>query len=165
MAGPEALPQGGVPSRAAWVGRRLLHFAPWPAATDAGCNVGTGVCTISPASALPVISQPVTINGYTQTGASENTLAVGDNAVINIELNGTGAGAGVDGLSITAGSCTVKGLAIYKFGGDGIQLLTAGGNTIAGNFIGTNATGAGTTNGNTADGVNISNVGTNTIGG
>ena len=126
---------------------------------------GVGVQTISPASALPLISQPITINGYTQTGASENTLAVGDNAVINIQLNGSGAGVGVDGLSITAGGCTVKGLAIYLFGGDGIQLATAGGNTIAGNFIGTDATGAGTTNGNTAEGVNISNVGTNTIGG
>ena len=126
---------------------------------------GAGVQTISPASALPVISQPVTIDGYTQPTSTQNTLAVGDNAVINIELNGTGAGAGVDGLAITAGSCTVRGLAIYRFGGDGIQLSTAGGNTITGNFIGTNATGAGTTNGNTADGVNISNVGTNTIGG
>jgi Peptidase family C25 len=126
---------------------------------------GVGVQTISPASALPAITQPVTIDGYTQTGASQNTLAVGDNAVINIELNGTGAGALVDGLRISAGSCTVRGLAIYKFAGDGIELLTAGGNTIEGNFIGTDATGAGTTNGNARDGVNITNVGTNSIGG
>jgi CSLREA domain-containing protein len=125
-----------------------------------------GVQTISPTSALPTITQPVTIDGYTQGVSSANTLAVGDNAVINVELNGTSAGALTDGLNITAGSCTVRGLAIYRFLGDGIELGgTAGGNTITGNFIGTNATGVGTTNGNARDGVNISNVGTNTIGG
>src|SRR5579885_2666223 len=42
---------------------------------------GTGVHTISPASALPGITDPVTIDGYTQTGATKNTLATGTNAV------------------------------------------------------------------------------------
>lgn len=49
--------------------------------TGAGCITG-GVCTIVPASELPQLREPVTIDGYTQPGASANTLAVGNNAVI-----------------------------------------------------------------------------------
>ncbi len=59
---------------------------------------GTGVHTISPASALPTITDPVVIDGYTQPGASPNTLANGDNAVLLIELDGSNAGAGSPGL-------------------------------------------------------------------
>jgi hypothetical protein len=45
---------------------------------------GAGVKTINPTVALPIITGPVTINGYTQGVASVNTLANGDNAVILI---------------------------------------------------------------------------------
>src|SRR5258708_27938781 len=75
---------------------------------------GAGVHTISPLSVLPTITDPVTIDGYTQPGASVNTLAGGDNAILLIELSGAAAG-GVDGLSITAGSCTIRGLVINGF--------------------------------------------------
>ena len=54
---------------------------------------GTGVHTISPASALPAITNPVIIDGYTQPGASPNTLANGDNAVLEIVLDGAVVGA------------------------------------------------------------------------
>ena len=53
---------------------------------------GAGVHTISPASALPTITDPVVIDGYTQPGASPNTLAVGDDAVLLIDLDGGNAG-------------------------------------------------------------------------
>src|SRR5207244_10486254 len=43
---------------------------------------GSGVHTISPTSPLPQISDSVVIDGYTQPGASPNTLAIGDNAVL-----------------------------------------------------------------------------------
>lgn len=43
---------------------------------------GSGVKTITPATPLPPITAPVKIDGYTQPGASPNTLAIGDNAVI-----------------------------------------------------------------------------------
>jgi hypothetical protein len=97
---------------------------------------GAGVHTISPATALPSITDPVTIDGTTQ-GASATPL---------IELSGAGAPAGTDGLTITAGSTTVRGLAINRwatngFGGGGIVISTAGGNVIRGNFIGTTADG------------------------
>src|SRR5215211_2773607 len=45
---------------------------------------GSGVKTISPDSELPNITEAVTINGYTQGDAHPNTLARGNNAVLNI---------------------------------------------------------------------------------
>ena len=99
-----------------------------PAATDPGCNAGTGVCTFQPGSVLPTITDPVIIDGYTQAGASPNTNGpgLGSNAVLMIELDGTNAGAGADGLTITAGSSTVRGLVINRFGGAGTQFGSAG---------------------------------------
>ena len=99
--------------------------------------------TISPASQLPVITDPVVIDGYSQPGASPSTkpITAGSNAVLMIELNFNNTSAGVDGLNITAGNSTVQGLVINSFYGNGIKLETKGGNTIAGNFIGTDVTG------------------------
>src|SRR6266700_1027654 len=37
------------------------------------------VKTIAPSNALPVITNSVVIDGYTQMGSSSNTLAIGDN--------------------------------------------------------------------------------------
>ena len=45
---------------------------------------GAGVKTISATSGEPTIVRPLTINGYSQTGASANTLANADNAIILI---------------------------------------------------------------------------------
>ena len=124
---------------------------------------GAGVHTIAPTSALPDITDPLIIDGYTQPGASANTLAVGDDAVLLIELNGTNPGGAV-GLRITSGGSTVRGLVINRFGGGGIRLTTAGGNTITGNFIGTNTAGT-AGQANTGNGVFIDNSPNNNIGG
>ena len=78
---------------------------------------GTGVHTISPTSALPGISDAVIIDGYTQPGASLNTLAQSDNAVLLIELSGaalTDALAAI-GLYLQANNCTVRWLVINRF--------------------------------------------------
>ncbi len=101
---------------------------------------GAGVHTIQPLSALPAITDPVVIDGYSQPRASPNTLAVGDNAVLLIELDGTQAG-WASGLSVAAGGSTIQGLVINRFAGYGIDVYGNGGNAIAGNFIGTDATG------------------------
>ena len=70
---------------------------------------GAGVKTISvTGSSLPAIFKPVVINGYTQGVASVNTLANTDNAVLLVELNGTGAGAGVNGLTLGSGSAEAR---------------------------------------------------------
>ena len=110
---------------------------------------GAGVHTIQPASDLPTITQPVIIDGYTQDTATAdpsddarpNTLAVGSNATLLIELNLNGV-AFPNALTITADNSTVRGLVINRFnGGNGLFLQTGGGNMITGNFIGTNAAG------------------------
>src|SRR6516164_6249446 len=43
---------------------------------------GTGPFTITPLTALPTATDPVVIDGYTQPGASPNTLTNSDNAVL-----------------------------------------------------------------------------------
>src|SRR4051812_30634032 len=63
---------------------------------------GVGVRTINLMSPLPPITEALTIDGYSQPGSSVNTLAIGDNAVLRIELNGVNAGGG--GLDIKATS-------------------------------------------------------------
>ena len=96
--------------------------------------------TIQPLTALPTITDPVTIDGYSQPGSSFNTLAGPNNAVLKIELDGSLAGSSA-GLLITAGGSTVRGLIINRFSRDGIQLEKKGHNVIEGNFIGTDSTG------------------------
>jgi Ca2+-binding RTX toxin-like protein len=103
---------------------------------------GAGVQTIALLSPLPVITDSVIIGGYTQPGAGPNGRLIGDNATPLIELNGAGAGAGANGLWVTAGGCLVEGLVINRFSGNGIRLQTGGGNVIDGNFIGTDASGS-----------------------
>ena len=130
-----------------------------------GCPAG--VCTITPASALPTITQPVTIDGTTQAGALANTnsTSAGLNAALKIELNGTSAGAGVNGLTITAGNSTVRGLVINRFANHGTLLSTAGNNSVAGNYVGTSVAGDADL-GNGVDGVHVlSGSGGNCIGG
>ena len=108
------------------------------------CSATTKVCTISPASPLPKITEPVTINGYSQPWASVNTATTGTNAVLKIVLNGSNAGSTATGLYVTGSNSTVKGLVINGFETgvilfpDGFQ---PGGNRLEGSFIGTDATG------------------------
>ena len=123
---------------------------------------GTGVKTISPTSALPLITEPVTIDGYTQPGASENTLAIGNDAVLLIELNGTNAGAFSTGLITSSSLCTIRGLVINRFADDGIRAAFIL-NTIEGNFIGTDPSGT-VKLGNAGNGVTTFDS-SNTIGG
>ncbi|MCM3902469.1 MAG: DUF4214 domain-containing protein, partial [Pyrinomonadaceae bacterium] len=129
-------------------------------------NIGgpAGVKTISPAS-LPLISSNVSINGYTQPGASQNTLANGNNAVLLIALDGSNAGPGANGLNITGSLVSVSGLVINQFEGSGIRLAgNQAGSIITGNFIGTNAAGTAAL-GNEDNGVLISGSPDNIIGG
>ena len=127
---------------------------------------GVGPHTISPASALPDITGPVTINGYTQPGASANTLATGNDAVLLIELDGTNSGSGAtngNGLAFAASDSTVRGLVINRFNRAGIAVRSGSGNIFAGNFIGTNP--AGTASLPNGSGIYLENSATNTIGG
>ena len=60
----------------------------------------------------------VTVDGYTQPGASPNTLSVGDNAIILIQLDGGGPfGAHSGGIGIYGNNCVVRGLSLTGFSG------------------------------------------------
>lgn len=127
---------------------------------------GGGVQTISPTSALPAITADGTIiDGYTQTGATANTLAIGDNAALKIVLDGTGLGS-IDGLELDSANNTIKGLNIHSFGNFNLHINGAGatGNTVQGCFIGTNVSGTAAASGN-GEGIFIDAGGNNTIGG
>jgi hypothetical protein len=123
---------------------------------------GQGPFIISPLSALPAITHPTIIDGYSQFLATANTLAQGDNAMIQIRLDGLFAGF-TDGLLIEAGNSTVDGLAITNFFA-AIHLTDGGGDTITGNFLGTDQTGETQFEGNVF-GLEVNNAGNNTIGG
>jgi CSLREA domain-containing protein len=111
--------------------------------------IGSGTRTISPASPLPTITDAVTIDGTTQPGFSPGNTPI-------IELNGTSAGIDTNGLLVSAGPTTIRGLVINRFDEHGIFVtVSAGaGNTIQGNYIGTNV--AGTADlGNGREGIRI----------
>jgi hypothetical protein len=126
-----------------------------------------GVKTIQPTAPLPQITEPVTIDGYTQTGSSPNTKAVGNDAVLKIALDGASAGGSATGLEITStsGDSVVKGLVISRFS-TGIAINgDSSNNRIEGNFIGTGSSGA-VDKGNRSDGVLVANgASENVVGG
>jgi hypothetical protein len=93
---------------------------------------GAGVHTVSPSTALQTITSPVVIDATTQPSFTGSPV---------IELNGSSAGASANGLLITAGGSTVRGLAINRFGQCGVFLSGGGGNVLAGNYIGSDPTG------------------------
>jgi hypothetical protein len=108
--------------------------------------VGGGVHTITPLTKLPNISEALTINGYSQPGASANTNAPnqGSNANILIEINGENLN-GFDGygLDVVATGVTVRGLALNRWKGSAIRANSGGnGMIVAGNFIGTDPSGS-----------------------
>jgi hypothetical protein len=114
---------------------------------------GSGVKTIAPTSELPEVTGPVTIDGYSQPGASPNTRPTGAlDASILVELSGVDAGASASGLTISAPNVVVRGLAVNHFSGAGIFLISGTGSRIEGNFIGTDPTGTlGRPNGDSVD--------------
>jgi hypothetical protein len=115
---------------------------------------GTSVQTFTPASPLPTINVPVIIDGTTQPGYNGRPL---------IRLDGRNASSG-NGLTLGAGSngSIIRGLAIVRFSGAGIELSSSN-NTVAACFLGTdasNALGAG----NAAEGIIVRGA-NNIIGG
>ena len=108
---------------------------------------GSGVQTIVPALPLPTITETVTIDGYTQSGASPNTNGpeLGTNAQLMIEIDGTSTGALTSDailiLASVANGSTIRGLVLNRAGSSGILVSGIDGAVIEGNFIGTNPAG------------------------
>jgi len=104
---------------------------------------GTGVETIQPTSLLPAIAEAVVIDGYTQPGAHANTLAIGDDAALLIEIDGSLMGMG-DMLRVTGPGSTIRGLVVNRVTGVNVTIgpqSPADDNIIDGNFLNTDATG------------------------
>lgn len=105
---------------------------------------GPGVHTIALTNPLG-ISDPVVIDGYTQPGASPNTLAVGNDAVLRIELDCTAVptvGGGV--FILSAANITIRGLVMNRASVPNAAIRIApnsSANVIIGNFLGTDPTG------------------------
>jgi len=93
-------------------GPDVIHFA----------IPGEGPMVISPSAALPEITDPLVVDGYTQSSSG-------------VALEGSGAGADVSGLTISAGGSTLTGLTIQNFSGHGILTLAGDGNSIHDNTI------------------------------
>ncbi len=127
---------------------------------------GGGVHTIQPASALPALTaENTTINGYSQTGAVENS---GDYSecfagTILIEIDGQNAGA-TSGLVVSANNVTIRGLAINRFEQSGVNIGVVDGAVVAGNILGLDDAGL-VDLGNGDAGVAISSSGDTLIGG
>ena len=123
---------------------------------------GGGVHTIRPTTPLPQVNNPVIIDGTSQSGYAGSPL---------IEIDGSLAGSAANGLVITGGNSTVRGLVINRFSGgggangNGIVLDVNGNNVIEGNFIGTNAAGTDTLPNGGAGVVVMGSSGGNLIGG
>jgi hypothetical protein len=111
---------------------------------DINFNIpGSEVHTIKPGSPLPDITDRfVNIDGYSQPGASPNTLQQGTNAALKIELDGSNLGFADDGLRIsnTTDNVVIRGLMINNFKNHGIR-ISGQNNKVEGNFIGTDAGG------------------------
>jgi hypothetical protein len=112
-------------------------------ASDAGCSAVSGVCTIKPAATLPEFTEPVLINGYSQPNTHANSLTVGDDAVLLIEIDATNVNP-VFYFPVSSSGSVVRGLIVNHINAGG---LTCGyGNcasnlTFAGNFLGVDHTG------------------------
>lgn len=115
--------------------------------------IGSGQQIITPASALPTITVPVTIDGTTQPGYAGRPL---------IGLYGASAGSTSHGLVLSGGQSTVRGLGIIAFSRSAIYLQTNGSNVVEACYLGTDGTGD---YGNGWDGVSIVSGSNNRIGG
>lgn len=119
---------------------------------------GAGPHKIDLRDAVVALRERITLDGYTQPGAKPNSLAVGNDAVILIQLDGGGpASGGNGGLHIIDSHCVIRGLSLTGFtssrgdrsgvsAGNNFAYLQ-GWNRIEGNFIGVEPDGV-TLNGN-----------------
>jgi hypothetical protein len=123
-----------------------------PALDTIAFAIGSGPQRIDVASALPAITSPVNIDGRTQPGYSGKPI---------IELRGSLLAG--DGLQITGGSSTIRGLVVNGFSADGIEISGLGNNVIENCYIGTDVAGTAAVR-NVLAGIRIESAG-NRVGG
>ncbi|HEV3204654.1 MAG TPA: right-handed parallel beta-helix repeat-containing protein [Gemmataceae bacterium] len=121
----------------------ILNSNGTPGANSINFNIsGSGLHTIALSSSLPVITNSVTIDGYSQPGSRPNSLTTGNDAILLVELNGGATEPHPGGLTLrNVSNCTVRGLVINRFPTNAFWVQGGGGHSFQGNFIGTNAAG------------------------
>ncbi len=127
---------------------------------------------IRPVTPLPEISEAVMVDASTEPGPERSAAAVMDGvarletacATPTVQIDGALTGGSTDGLTISSGGSTVRGLIITRFPDAGILLISGAGNTITCSLIGTDPMGtAGLGNG--GNGIDVFQSDNNTIGG
>jgi CSLREA domain-containing protein len=111
--------------------------------------IGAGPHVISPATSLPAVTEPATIDGGT------DILPPGP-PVDEIRIDGAGTVGGA-GLDIDADGATVTGISVTRFT-DGVDLSGTDGAAVTGSFIGTDRAGTASL-GNLSRGVRLGNAG------
>jgi len=114
---------------------------------------GSGVQTIKPLSALPAVTGQVIIDGTTQAGYAGTPV---------VRLDGSASG-GADGLVLTGGNSTVRGLAIGGFQ-NAIVLSGNGNDVVKDDYLGVDTNGA-SAFANSANGLVLDGSGNNTVTG
>jgi len=154
--GPGSLHQAITDANAAAGSDRIVFSIP-----------GSGIHVIDVSgNALPEITDPLIVDGYTQPGAQPNTRTAGNDAIILIQIDNVQHNLSA-GLVVTGGNTTIRGLSITGFSQDtsviAVRLAPpGGGNTVEGNFIGLAPDGS--TTGSNGYGILTTTAGT-TIGG
>ncbi|NNF57962.1 MAG: T9SS type A sorting domain-containing protein [Rhodothermaceae bacterium] len=129
---------------------------------DANANSGTdeihfdipggGPHPIQPEDLLPTVTEAVTIDGLTQPGADCTSWP----PTLLIELDGSMAGFGDEGLDLQASGIIIRGLVINRFQNSAVQIRDGDGITFECNFIGTDVTGTvARGDGSASHGINI----------
>ncbi len=96
--------------------------------------------TISPVTALPPMTAPITIDGYSQAGATPNDLSTGNDASLCVILDGTAHNL-LDGLVVSSAAAdsvavTIDGIAFSGFSHGAMTLSGGSGHTIWGSRVG-----------------------------
>jgi CSLREA domain-containing protein len=124
--------------------REALNAANQNAGSDTiNFQIDSGVQTITLASPLPAVADPVTIDGTTQPGFAGTPVVV-----ISAENLPLGEDADSAVLTFTASNSVVRGLVINHapdftpFPANFMHFLGSSGNIVEGNYLGTDATGA-----------------------
>ncbi len=110
-------------------------------------KVPTAQTTIMPNGDLaPLTASGLTIDGYSQSGATPNTNPIGqaDNAVIKVQIDGTALGSSSyhSGIRVEGQNETIKGLSITNYSGAGVEVDNGNGLAVTGDFLGLTPSGA-----------------------
>lgn len=144
---PDCSLRGAITRANAAAGPDIIEFD-IAAISDPGCEAGTGVCTITAATLLPVVSgsgiSPILFDGTSQPGWQANTQAPdegGLDAELKIVLSRGNCPFCLNGLALDEPGSVVRGLVIHGFGNNIVVGSLASGSVVEGCFIGTDATG------------------------